>query len=227
MTGRRFVSGSTRRCRNHRLAGLILEPASFDIVKEPPLSGVKLPRVFLFGSGVEGWTPAVTADQKSLTDRAFGWFRERGRKRVAVIHQADTFSSLSAEDFRQNGLEFRPQWIQPVGRSHPRVVCNLIPLLMDYPEGERPDGLFIADDNLVEYGSAAVVSMGLHVGADLDMVAYCNWPWPVPSAVPMQRIGFHAGQLLERCIETIDAQRAGESVPDTQKLPALFEDEAQ
>ena len=212
---------------NHRLAGLILEPVSFDTVKEPPLSGAELPRVYLFGAGMDGQTPAVTTDQRSLVDRAFGWFRGRGRERVAVIHQADTFSSLSEEDFRRNGLEFRPQWIQAVGRSHPRVVRNLIPLLMDYPASDRPDALFIADDNLVEYASAGVISMGLHVGADLDIVAHCNWPWPVPSAVPMQRIGFHVGQLLERCIEVIDAQVAGESVPDSQKLPALFEDEAQ
>lgn len=210
-----------------RLAGLIMAPGTFELASEPPLNDPRLPKVYVFSHTAEPRRPVVGVVGKHMVKRALEWLKSRDRSRVAVVNVADTLADSDFDNCAPEGLVVPREWRQEVGRSHPQVVKRLIPLLMDYPAEQRPDGLFIADDNLVEYAVSAVVSMGLRVGVDLDIVAHCNWPWPVPSPVPMRRIGYHAGHMLDRCLKVMDAQRAGEPFEQVQTLPALFESEAQ
>lgn len=208
---------------SHRLAGLILLPRTFEMVAE--LSDIKVPKVYINSHISQNYHPSVVDDTQSLIDRSLSWFRKHGRKRVAVINMSDTYDGFGAADFSNNGLEYYEPWHQQVGRNAPHVVKNLVTLLMDYPTDKRPDGLLIADDNLVEYAASAVIAMGLRVGVDLDIVAHCNWPWATPNILPMQRIGFHAGHMLACCIKQIDNQRTNSPIIPFQKLPALFEDD--
>lgn len=208
---------------SHRLAGLILAPGTFELVDE--LTDLDVPKVYIDSHISQNLLPSVVNDVQSFIDRSLKWFHDHGRKKIAVVHMSDTHDSLCPADFENMGLQYYPQWHQTVGRCAPETVKRLIPLLMDYEPDKRPDGLLIADDNLVEYAASAVISMGLRVGEDLDIVAHCNWPWTTPNIIPMQRIGFHAGQMLEKCIEQIDNQRANKSISPFQEIPALFEDE--
>ncbi len=208
---------------SHRLAGLIMTPETFDTIHE--LLEVNIPKVYINSHISQNYHPSVVDDTQGFIDRSLKWFADHGRSRVAVVHMSDTYDGLGEADFVRAGLPFHSQWIQQVGRNAPVVVKNLIPLLMDYPKEQRPDGLLIADDNLVEYAASAVIAMGLRVGQDLDIIAHCNWPWAVPNIIPMQRIGFHAGNMLERCIEQIDNQRSNKPIIPFQEIPALFENE--
>ena len=98
-------------------------------------------------------------------------------------------------------------------------------LMMSGKDGERPDAIFVTDDNLVEYATAGILDAGVRVPDEVEVVVHCNFPWPVPSIVPVRRIGFDARQLIAACIRSIDQQRATGTIPPPVAIPAQFEDE--
>lgn len=223
---------SLRRLRHdveaERLAGLILNAGTHPLRLQPPFNRSDLPKAFMLAAFDAPFEPKVETHRDQLYLRALQELATRGRRRIAVIDMADLLYRLEHDVFfHQVGLPLHRPWLQKVGRSQPEVVRGLIPLLMDYPPEQRPDGLIIADDNLVEHACAGLLDAGMRVGVDLDVVAHCNWPWPVPSVLPLLRIGFDARDMLRRALACIDDQRAGRTPPAEQKVPALFESEIQ
>lgn len=208
-----------------RLAGLLLTPKTFHVMEHPSLVKLRIPRVHVWaGDEVPG--PRVNVDSLELIRRALRFLRDRGRRRVAVIHMADTTSTLNhAALYSELGLDFHAPWIQRIGRSHPEFAQDVISLLMDYRFDVRPDGLIIADDNLVSPISRGLINRGIRVEQELEIVAHCNWPWPPPSVLPMTRIGFDIGEILHCCMNAIALQREGKAPPESQRIQPLFEHE--
>jgi DNA-binding LacI/PurR family transcriptional regulator len=222
----KVVERLAREVLSDRLAGLILTPGTFDIAQQAPFNEPALPKVYVYQRMTESG-PTVTGDGESLVDRSLEWLAAKGCRRVAVIRVKDAYTWIGPGHFQKHGLMFKPQWLQVVGRGELTVLSTLIPLLMDYPPGERPDGLFVLDDSLVDATVSAIVATGLQIGQDLQMVNHTNWPLRSPSMLPVRRIGFHIGHILSRCLAVIDAQRRGETPPARQTVPALFEDEVE
>ena len=209
---------------SERLAGVILAPGTHGVASL--LAAIQgIPAVFVApGDTVEG--PCVRHDLASLHRRALQALAAEGCRRVAAIALADSMGEGAERSyFHDAGLEWRPQWFQRVGREAVECAANLVRLLMDYPERKRPDGLFIVDDNLVEPVSAGLVAAGILPDRDLRVVAHCNWPWPVPSVLPIRRIGFDVADVLRRSLDVIDAIRTGTAPIRDQRVPALFEEE--
>jgi DNA-binding transcriptional regulator YhcF (GntR family) len=211
--------------RLQRLAGLILLPETHDLIDDPRVRQNGIPYVMVDGERGQTPRPQICTDVPMLLERGLECLKNKRRKRIAMLMMADTFAWLTPDHFTRCGVDYRQAWVQRVGRSHPQTVGSIVHLLMDYPARQRPDGLFIADDNLVETASAALVELGLRVGHDLDVVAHCNWPWPVQSVLPMQRIGFHAGQLLQSCLQVLDTVRLRGKDDRILSIPALLESE--
>jgi DNA-binding LacI/PurR family transcriptional regulator len=211
---------------NHLFAGVIFFSGTHLLADEKPFNDKSLGKVLVFVPQKHENIPIVNTDGIGMMIRAITYLKSKNRKRVAVLYMADANTILQKEDFEKIGLEYKPQWTLKVGRSHPKAVEYIIPLLMDYPPEERPDALFIADDNLVEYAVSSVISLGLQIGKDIDIVGHCNWPWPVPCMAPIERIGFNVQDLLKECLELIARQRDGEVLGETiTVIPALFENE--
>ena len=98
-------------------------------------------------------------------------------------------------------------------------------LLMHPTQVDRPDALFIADDNMVDHCAIALAQCGVVVPRDLHVISHCNFPWPPPSVLPIRRIGFEVPRLIQLAVDAIDLQRRGQTPPENQYLPAYFEDE--
>lgn len=207
-----------------RFAGLIIKGCQ-ELTDLEPFNNPQLPKVYLLSNGKQPWRPIVTVGAEKMIQQGLDWLAKKGRKRIAVLRVPDYASTWQWEDhFEKAGLDYRAQWIQSVGRHEPSVLQTLIPLLMDYPKNQRPDGLLIIDDNLVGHAVASVNAMGLQIGKDLDIVGHCNWPCQTPSMVPIKRIGFHAGDLLKLGLDLIDTQRRGEKPIEYQCLDPSFEE---
>ena len=69
------------------------------------------------------------------------------------------------------------------------------------------------------------LTRALIVPDDIEVIAYCNFPTPPPALVPVWRLGFAVSRVIERCVEVIDLQRRGETVPDVSLIPPQFEEE--
>ena len=211
-----------------RLGGLLLFPGTHECLgnyDNELLCGV--PHVFVCGfEPNQEWQPQINIDMDAFIDRALADLAAKGRKRVCLVYMAGTLNGVDPSPFERHGLTFRRAWMQAVGRSHPEVARGLVHILLDYPDDERPDAMIIADDNLVEATAAGLVETGLRVGKDIDVVAHCNWPWPIPSILPVRRLGFHAGTLLQEAGGVLDALRHKLPAPAVTHIAPVFEEEA-
>lgn len=212
--------------RARRLAGVIFSSMPAGLMNTPLMEGMTIPRVAIMWPTKICRMPAVYPDLRSFVDRALDSLAARGRRRVAVVGIGDIWWGEMGDYFvagtKARGMEFRPYWAQMVDPSNAKRAVHL---LMHNEQKTRPDGLIIADDNLVEHATAGLLAAGARVPEDVEVVAHCNFPWPVPSVVPVQRLGFDARQIMAACLRTIDAQRRGESPPAFVSVGAQFEQE--
>jgi DNA-binding LacI/PurR family transcriptional regulator len=215
-----------RAMRNHLFAGLIFADHPYVVFHGTPLVDEPgIPRVGIMGAPRSD-VAAVTFDSDSFLSQALDAFVSRGRRRLAVV--SNPRDELFFEKLRAaaaaRGMTQRPYWVQTVALNEPASARNCVHLLMHPGQAERPDALLISDDNLVEHASAGLVAAGVNVPDDLDVVAHCNFPWPAPSVLPVQRLGYDARAVLKACIASIDEQRQGR-VPATAVIRAQFENE--
>lgn len=201
--------------RTQRLAGLVIGGGPARLFGTPILDAGGPPRVALMEEPGGPGMPAVGHDRHAFVDKSLDYLQRRGRRRIAVITGE---SPLELKDYLISGLAargmiHRPYWLQGVFVGHPELARNVIHLMMHAGQPERPDGLIIYDDNLVEQIIAGLLDAGVRAPQDLDLVSHGNFPWMLPTVMPLHRIGYHAVQTLEACLDLIDRQRAGESVP--------------
>jgi DNA-binding LacI/PurR family transcriptional regulator len=212
---------------SHRLAGLVFASTPVNFRGTPLLDEPRIARVAVMrnpGFGI----PQIRLDGDAFSTKAMDYLAGRGRHRVAVINSA-TMSLDWMESFRQavaqRGMDTHPYWIQGVHTIGAEWARNVIHLMFNAPADQRPDALFISDDNLVPHATAGLLAAGVNVPEDVDVVVHANFPWPTPSVVPVKRLGFDARQVLRLCLQSIDRQRKLESVEQLTSVTPLFEEE--
>jgi hypothetical protein len=154
-------------------------------------------------------------DFEDLIDRACRKLVEKGQ-RIAVI--SPHANNLVATEQRLNALgvpkeRLWPLHVGPIGSEH---VTELL-----FDRKERPDALFITDDNLVEPMLAGLERARVKPGEDVYVLAHCNWPRPYGLNAGIEHIGFDVREVLSTGKQLLDAQRAGDPAP-TAKISARF-----
>ena len=212
--------------RNHRLAGVILARRPFGLDGSSILLDPMVRRV-CYTSQISENLPAVFVDYQSFANQALDELKRRGRTRIAIISDARAITTTT--DFLVNGLAERgmttqPWWVHKTA-AHPMDASRtLTHLLMRDNPADRPDGIVITDDNLIEGVSAGLIAANIRVPTDVDVVAHANFPLPSPTVLPVISLGFSATEILETCLKVIDAQREGKDVPSLTLVPARFEE---
>lgn len=215
--------------QSHRLAGLIFASHPWVVKDTPIVREPGIARVALLSPQADFTNiAAVRLDMHGLITRALDYLAVRGRKRLAVLtatSDMDEMVQTVRQEAAKRGLETRPYWLQAVDGAYPKPAQACMHMVMRDGQVDRPDALFVTDDNLVESATAGVVDSGMRVPDDLDIVGHCNFPWPTPSVLPIRRIGFDARQVLRACVKSIDQQRQGKPMPEPALIPAIFEDQ--
>lgn len=214
--------------RSHRLAGLIFASAPFLVEGSSLLDEPHVPRVAVASESDRADIPVVYPDSAAFVPKALDYLARRGRKRVAaMLASTDWRHDARVEQLLQGAakrrMRCRPAWIQGVDSHATLWASHAAQLLLHVKD--RPDALIILDDNIVEHATAGIAASELRVPKDIEIIAHTNFPWPTPSAVPVRRLGYDVRQLLELCVERVDALRRGEQPRAKTWLPALFEDE--
>lgn len=211
----------------YKLAGLIFvgSPAAYALT--PVMQHASLPRIII--AAAHGNIPCAKLEG-TFVDRALDYLVNRGRRHIAWVGNAAALSNREFVSSWMTAIEQRkmlsaPHWMQGLSINWPMPARNLVHLLMHPQMRDRPDGLVIADDNLVEYATAGLIDAGMRVPGEVDVVAHCNFPWPAPSVLPVNRLGFDARECLRVCMDSIDRQRAGRKVPATTVIPVRFDEE--
>ncbi len=206
----------------HRFAGMIAPeiPTTTKLVFSDLGACVDLPRV-AFANHEDlghGWGGVGL---RGFADLALDRLRDIGCKRVAVIGP----SSLQKlpEQLAHRGIETRPYWLHQLALDSAVTAVELAHLVFHEQQDERPDGLFIMDDNLTDHVLRGVLAAGVCVPEDLRIVSHCNFPAD-PCIVPIQRVGCSADEAIAAALDELERQRDG-NAPNTQWIPARFEDE--
>jgi len=220
--------------RSHRLAGLMFrDDFDGDLSDTPLVRSTGIPRVVLF---VDPCTPPqypgvprIWTPDGELLDRAFGYLRERGRRRLAVmsayLSSRDSTPQDTEDLFRQAqrcNMTLKRHWILEPPVKEARTVTEL---LMSFPASERPDALIIMTESLIKPVGAGILASGVKAGQDIDVVAYSNLPSVGPTPVPMRRFGANMRARLRIAWDLLERQRRGEAVPPATPLQLVFEKE--
>ncbi len=219
-----------RDVREHRLAGLMFASSPHLIEGTPLIQEPGIPRVAMMSTpnnpALKLWN--VNIDGQSFVEMALDYLAKRGRKRLAILAAPGLLATFSdnpafAANAEARGMMIRDYWQQYVWEGSPICARNAVDLLMRGTQDGRPDALIIADDNLVESAIAGLMKAGVRVGEDVDVVAHANFPLTAMTGQPIRRLGFDVRQVIARCIEAIDRQRAGEAEPQELMVQAQWE----
>jgi hypothetical protein len=170
------------------------------------------------------WAPLPHAgltrlDLDALLDRAAAQLRKKKARRVAVLSPHAQNIERFEKALAKQGFSKDRVWtlqVTPVG------CAQLTELLFD--RVDRPDAVFVTDDNLVAPFLAGLKRAKRKAGKDVYVLAHCNWPRPIGIADGVEHIGFDVREVLGAAKECIDAQRVGEASP-TRVVPPRFLDE--
>lgn len=78
--------------RAHRVAGVIFAPKTFELAARPLLADPAVPKTFICAPDGEVPHPIVGVASASLYHRALERLVAKGRRRIAIVHMADTTS---------------------------------------------------------------------------------------------------------------------------------------
>ena len=92
------------------------------------------------------------------------------------------------------------------------VGCDRITELL-LARKDRPDAIFVTDDNLVRPLLTGFKRAKVRPGKDVYVLAHCNWPRPVGAGEGIEHIGFDVREVLTCAKQCIDEQRAGQPAP--------------
>jgi DNA-binding LacI/PurR family transcriptional regulator len=208
------------------LAGVILYMAPKETVQLLARSG--LPGVQITDPNKENRFPTLVP--APITERAMQRFASEGRRRIAILttfNQRGATCDAIVACARAHGLQTRHAWIHffdPRSNPSARAVAEL---LMTLPRRQRPDAVYINDDNLVREAVLGLADAGVRLPQDLSVIAHANFPAEVSLALPVTRIGPDIDRILRTAIALIEDQLTGRKPAPLTTLLPVFEEELQ
>jgi DNA-binding LacI/PurR family transcriptional regulator len=209
------------------LAGLIFpeEPYGSGMAETPLMTRPGIPRVAFRALPLEPDTAAV-AFGGAFLEKALDHLAAQGCRRIAVLGNSGSAmgEESAAAAIRGRGMILRPHWFLMLPAERPECARKVVHLLLHGGQAERPDGMLVADDNLVEHAQRGIVDAGVRVNEELQLVLHCNFPAPAPNVLPARRLGYDVRAALTACLELMEEVRQG-IPPGVRVVPAVFEDE--
>ena len=210
----------------HCLAGIIIVYKISDSPFHQELAKMDIPMVCL-NTPLRPDNIQLKLDNTMFMDRAFDWFREQGKNRVAVISRGlsdcPLLGCFDRAISKRNDFHSPSAWRHAVYDS--AQAEPIVELMLSMPHDQRPDALLIADDNLLEPAARAIIKSDVQLPDDLAILSHCNWSVPTSCPLPFVRLGFETKAIVERAKGIIDAMRQEDVDMPDRIIPAVFEAE--
>lgn len=175
----------------------------------------RLPVVGYHGDGGVPTDATVMPDYLGGLRAGLDYLYARGRRRLAVIgwaypHVRERFPEFFKEWFAGHGLRLVPEWVRAdwspairgAGWEQFREIWS--------SHREKPDGLMVCDDYLLDDAVHAMLSLGVKVPGELEVVGQSNAlctkkvPWPI--ARLEYRPHAHADALAEQLLALLEGR---------------------
>ncbi len=208
-----------------RYAGMIVffEPEGCPV---PDIFNAAIPKVYMASSSPKNGF-SIDLDNHALAYNAMKWLKDNGAKRIAILgygRDNPPVLQYARNMIGEFGFESRPEWV--LGIQNEELTEPITRLIFATGMKQRPDGLFIADDNFTEYVARGIMACGIKVPEELKIISHCNWSMPPKRLVPMELIGFDSRKIVSEAIRLIEAFHNNEKTASTLLLPPLMESEA-
>lgn len=212
---------------NNRVAGLIFASGAREFRGTPLLEHPGVARAALAEPYELPGIPKLCVHYSSFFSKAVAWLADHGHRRLAVLcpgtwHEQESPLRFLHEALGQHGLSLQPEWLQFCDLHNPASARHAMQLLFAPYNQQQPDGLIVADDNMLTAATEGVAARCGETPAHLDIVGLANFPGIAPAFVPVHRLGINVGAVLERLVGMVDAVRAGDHVPETQPISFEF-----
>lgn len=212
-----------------QLAGIVFAGPPYMVEDTPVCQAPGLPRVELSSAQEASW-PVINLRGQQWYEKALDHLAEKGRHRVAILLNRFTQNVFYDEANWDRMLAEREMispshWRQAAEWHDSRAANHMVQLLMERPEGQRPDALLITDDNLLEGVTAGLVTSGVSVPNDVEVVARANFPLPAAPTLPVRLLGYDLVGILCKAVELIDQQREAEKPTAVMEAPVLWREE--
>jgi DNA-binding LacI/PurR family transcriptional regulator len=112
------------------------------------------------------------------------------------------------------GLTTRPEWILSAPEKYIGSVKNLVWLLMSLPNENRPEALYITDDNLLPLVQSALVEVGVKVPDELKLICHFNFPDHSQPVLPVKKVGYDVRDILNKGVEMIRSHNTDSPVKE-------------
>jgi DNA-binding LacI/PurR family transcriptional regulator len=208
----------------NRYAGMIvaIDPEGSPL---PSIFDTGIPKVYMIpGSHKDGFT--ITLDNKALAYNAMKWLKDNGAKRIAILgygRDNPPVLQYARNMIGEFGFESRPEWV--LGIQNEELTEPITRLIFATGRGQRPDGLFIADDNFTEYVAHGIMACGIKVPGELKIISHCNWSMPPKRLVPMELIGFDSRRIISEGLHIIEVCTKGGAPVKNISIPPILENE--
>lgn len=202
-----------------RVAGLVVA-APPSMFADTPVLSAPVPRAFISGSPPPPGDLDLGVDWASFRTLAVRRLAERGCRRLAVVGSSGLFEhGAEAEAWRAEcaaaGVGFSRAWLVAGDLLYPESVTYHLELLG--AQAERPDGMVVADDNLLPVVLEILARIGLPPGPGLQLLAHANFPLGPGEPRGIERIGFDAHRQLQEAVDFFARRHAG-TQPAGQRL---------
>jgi len=227
----------TQELKENRIAGIILR-GSYQLVSlyGPLAERHGVPIIALGFPLVEnaevrniGYT---WLDFRDFFRKGLDRLKEQGCRRVGCMTIPGVLPYLAQwgpEDLirecESRGMHMPSYWVQHAAIWGEDYVRRHMQLWMSLPKDQRPDGLIIADDNIVEGATKGIIDAQVHVPQDLKIIAHSNFQSPARSVTPVTWLGFDEKELLLGAVEYLKAARDGAEHSGHTPIPAHFEED--
>lgn len=170
-------------------------------------------------------------DFRDFCKKAIAHLKAEGCRTIGCLapHGSLAWNQIDFEkECSDQELVTYPYLIQSTSMTQKNDVRNLMHLWMRLPEN-RPDGLVIFDDNLVEAAAEGITDAMPNPSGQLKIVAHTNFLAPVPnflapmrSLVPIKWLGFDDKELLLGAINYLKKKARKITALDNIPIPAEF-----
>lgn len=190
--------------QQHLLAGIIF----VNFVPRPEIQRLIAPRPCVVISRKKADSkhdyPSLEFDWESLLSCCLESLKEKGCERIATLVSANTSTKRLLR--MQQMLDPMPkEWIQGINHftGRPFLNKNIIRLLLNKPEKERPDGLAVLNENFMPYVMEVLEELGLRPGKDIMLASHSNDPVCVEQYSDVEYYAFSSLKVLETAFQLL------------------------
>lgn len=215
--------------RLRRLAGLFFATSLTEYHDTPLLTSPDLPRFAIAAEGQLHGVPKADFNFNEFFKRAVARLAEHGVHCPAVLAESSVAAGWLTNPImftlREFGMTTPEPWVQFAYMSSPGAIEQSVRLLFFEQNASQPDGLIIADDNLVEPATRTLREIMGSRADSIPVVAHANFPTVTRSHIRAWRLGVDIRALFNTAMAAIDDQCNSKPTTMFQLIPNVFEEE--